>query len=173
MGILELGSLVCSELEKHDVHVVLSGGACMELYSKKFSSYDIDLIERYSSQHKKITQVMIALGFVLKDKYFKHENNPYMIEFPTGPVTVGDEFVKEVAVIETDFGCLKLLSPTDCVKDRLCAWIYHYDDECLDQAVDVAKNNAIDYENLRTWAESEAGNSMKNGYQKFIYELSR
>lgn len=85
MGIAELGSYICSELEKNDIHVVLSGGACMEIYSSKFASYDIDLIERYSSQHKEILKTMELLGFKQekKGKYFKHKNNPYITPFYT------------------------------------------------------------------------------------------
>ena len=173
MSIQEIGSYICSQLEGKGIHVALSGGACMELYSSKFSSYDIDLIERYSTQHKKIALTMKELGFNQheKSKYFKHEDNPYMIEFPTGPLTVGDEFVKEVATIETEFGYLRLLSPTDCIKDRLCAYVYHFDEVCLDQAVDVAINNEIDYDNLEKWVSNEAGTQMDKGYQNFIEEI--
>lgn len=166
MGIVEIGSYICTQLEKEDIHVVLSGGACMEIYSAKFSSYDIDLIERYSTQHKKIQVTMESLGFIQykKGKYFKHQNNKYMVEFPTGPVAVGDEIIKEVATIETEFGYLRLLSATDCIKDRLCAFVYHFDEECLHQAVDVAIHNDIDYEELSRWVANEAGTSMKKGY---------
>ncbi len=175
MSITELGSYICSQLEKNNIHVVLSGGACMEIYSSKFASYDIDLIERYSSQHKAILETMEFLGFKQekKGKYFKHENNPYMIEFPTGPVTVGDEFVKDISTIETEFGYLRLLSATDCIKDRLCAFVYHFDEECLYQAVDVAQNNSIDYDNLDKWVSSEAGTSMAKGYEQFIKEFRK
>ena len=173
MSITELGSYICSELEKNNIHVVLSGGACMEIYSSKFASYDIDLIERYSSQHKAILETMKLLGFKQekKGKYFKHDNNPYMVEFPTGPVTVGDEFVKDIATIETEFGYLRLLSATDCIKDRLCAFVYHFDEECLYQAVDVAQHNSIDYDNLEEWVSNEAGTSMAKGYKRFKVEL--
>ncbi|WP_373004172.1 hypothetical protein [Sulfurimonas sp.] len=172
MGIVELGSYICTELEKEGVDVALSGEACMEIYSKKFASYDIDLIERYSTQHKTIMKVMEKLGFEQdRGKYFKHKNNQYMVEFPTGPVTVGDEFVKEFATIETEFGLLRLLSVTDCIKDRLSAFVYHFDEECLYQAVDVALNNKIDYENLDKWVTNEAGNSMQKGYDRFTKEI--
>ena len=56
-------------------------------------------------------------------------------------------------VFET--GTLQLLSPTDCVKDRLTAY-YHWDDlQALEQAKMVAKNHKIDFEEIRRWSAVE------------------
>ena len=49
LSLEELASYVCSELEKRDIKVVLSGGSCMELYTNAmYSSYDIDFVMQYS-----------------------------------------------------------------------------------------------------------------------------
>jgi hypothetical protein len=46
-----------------------------------------------------------------------------------------------VEELVTSTGILRIISATDCVKDRL-AWYYHDNDkECLEQAVLVAENN--------------------------------
>ncbi|MFK5938387.1 MAG: hypothetical protein QM497_08325, partial [Sulfurimonas sp.] len=50
---------------------------------------------------------------------------------------------------------LRLLTPTDCVKDRLAAY-YHWDDEqCLQQAIWVAKKNEFDLKSVQEWSEKE------------------
>ena len=50
---------------------------------------------------------------------------------------------------------LKLLSPTDCIKDRLAAY-YHWNDiQSLDQAILVAKGNKIDLKEIERWSINE------------------
>ncbi len=50
---------------------------------------------------------------------------------------------------------LKLLSPTDCIKDRLAAF-YHWNDiQSLDQAILVAKGNKIDLKEIERWSINE------------------
>ena len=170
----ELAALVCEELKKYNIEVILSGGSCMELYSNsEYSSYDIDLIMRYGAKQNDVNKVMENLGFKPEkiSRYFKHPDNPYFIEFPDGPVAVGDQFLKEFAIRKTKFGELKLLKVEDCIKDRLCAYVYHFDTICLKQAVSVAKNNEIDYQELKRWAEAESGNGMVNALNEFLDEL--
>ena len=49
-----------------------------------------------------------------------------------------------------------MLTPTDCIKDRLAAY-YHWDDEqCLQQAVWVAQQNEFDLESVREWSIKES-----------------
>ena len=50
---------------------------------------------------------------------------------------------------------LKLLSPTDCVKDRLAAY-YHWNDRpSLEQAVLVCQNQSVDLDEVERWSKSE------------------
>ena len=75
---------------------------------------------------------------------------------------VGDEQVKQIDEIEVLTGILRIISPTDCVKDRL-TWFYHDNDtECLEQAVLVAEVNDIDLAEIERWSEVE-GRSDKFG----------
>ena len=64
---------------------------------------------------------MLKLGFKEHNRYFVHEDTALFIEFPRGPLGVGDAPVYEIASKEKDTGILKLLTPTDCIKDRLAA----------------------------------------------------
>ena len=83
MSLLELGSFICSALKVEDIHVVLSGGSCVEIYSRgEYTSWDLDLINQYNEQFKKIHVIMNTLGFKERDRYFVHEDTKYFIEFP-------------------------------------------------------------------------------------------
>ena len=156
MNMTELAAFVCSELEKNNISVVLSGGSCVEIYSfGNYTSYDLDLINRYNEVFYKIKDVMTNLGFKEEGKYFTHNETKYFIEFPSGPLGVGDDSVSKVDEIKTKFGTLKLLTPTDCVKDRLAAYFHWDDEQSLTQAVWVALKNEIDLENIEIWACKE------------------
>lgn len=112
MSMPELAGFLCDMLKKEDIPVVLSGGSCVEIYSRgEYTSYDIDLINQYNEQFRKIKKVMEALGFREKDRYFVHPDTELFVEFPSGPLGVGDAPVEEIAEIETEAGILRLLTP--------------------------------------------------------------
>ncbi|MDP2228515.1 MAG: hypothetical protein Q8J78_13685 [Moraxellaceae bacterium] len=48
-----------------------------------------------------------------------------------------------------------LLTPTDCVKDRLSAYYHWHDRQALEQAVWVAQRQAVDREAVRQWSAQE------------------
>lgn len=158
MSMEELAAYVCTALDTAGIDTVLSGGCCVELYSKgRYTSDDIDLIDRFNGGHRKIREVMESLGFreYKMKRYFVHEDTKLFIEFPRGPLGVGDAPVKEVATRTMETGTLKLLTPTDCIKDRLAAY-YHWDDkQSLDQAVWVANENDFDMESIELWSGKE------------------
>jgi hypothetical protein len=170
MDLKELGGLICDALISKDIHVVLSGGSCVEIYSKgEYSSWDLDLINQYNEQYKKIHNVMLELGFQEHNKYFIHEDTNYFIEFPSGPLGVGDAPIEHIAEIETKAGILRLLTPTDCVKDRLAAYYHWNDEQSLQQAIWVAKQNNCDLESIKQWSYREKA---KDKYAHFIKKLT-
>ena len=153
----ETASIVYEILKAKGIEVVLTGGSCMEIYThSNYSSYDLDFIANPSIKSEQVKNAMIEAGFEkTKDRYFKHPDNDYYVEFPTGPVSLGNEEPKVHNELKTLVGTLKLLTPTNCVKDRLCAYLYHNGEECLSQAIAVAHKNEIDKENLSKWAIKE------------------
>ena len=156
MTMPELASYICTKLEENNIEVVLSGGSCVEIYSRgDYTSYDIDLINRYNDTFFKIKSTMESLGFKEEGKYFTYKDTKYYIEFPSGPLGVGDAPVEKIEEISTKYGILKLLTPTDCIKDRLAAY-YHWDDEqSLQQAIWVAQQNEINFDDLKNWSAKE------------------
>ncbi len=80
---------------------------------------------------------------------------PYTVEFPASPLAIGQELVKEISEIETEYGVLRLITPTDSVKDRLAAYFFWDDERSLEQAILVALKNDIDFENVKLWSERE------------------
>ena len=48
-----------------------------------------------------------------------------------------------------------MVSPTDCVKDRLCAFYFWNDQQGLAQAVLVAKSQNVDLKEIKRWSIAE------------------
>lgn len=153
----ETAAYICTKLKEKRIDVVLSGGSCMEIYTKSnFSSLDIDFIPNPSVTSKQIEKIMLELGFKkVPPRYYKYDSNPNYIEFPTGPVSLGNDLTKKFSELKTHVGTLTLLTPTDCIKDRLCALVYHGGEECYSQAVAVAHLNDFDKDDLTQWAKNE------------------
>ena len=64
---------------------------------------------------------------------------------------------------------LRLLSPTDCVKDRLAAF-YHWNDRpSLNQALLVCKDAQVDLREVRRWSTNEG---MRDKFELFKEALS-
>lgn len=153
---LEFAAFVATELRKQNIRVVLSGGSCVSIYSAdKYVSMDLDFIDDGFVKRSQIVRCMISLGFTEQHRYFRHPDTDLLVEFPAGPLGIGDEPITQVSEIETSTGVLRLLSPTDSVKDRL-AWFYHTGDtECLEQVVLIAGLNRINIKEVERWSVKE------------------
>ena len=154
----EFGAFVQEHLRRRGIDVVLSGGACVMIYSQgKYVSMDLDMIHTslLKPRRKLIRDAMGEIGFAEEGRYFKHPDTDMFVEFPEGPPSVGEEPVKDILERKESTGVLKIISPTDCVKDRLAGY-YHWDDQqCLAQAVFVAQENQIDIEEIERWSKGE------------------
>ena len=86
---------------------------------------------------------MKEIGFIKKGKnYVYPECEHFFVEFPSGPLGIGeDNNIKPNEEI-IDGSVIKILSPTDCVKDRLASYIHWQASDCLDQAIMVAKKTS-------------------------------
>jgi len=158
---LELAAFVSSAFEQNSINVVLSGGSCVSIYSKeRYVSMDLDFVNAGFAKRIDIIKVMKSLNFIEENRYFKHPDTELFIEFSPGPLGVGDEPVKQIDELITKVGTLRIISPTDCIKDRL-SWYYHNNDtECLEQAVLVAKQNDIDIQEVKRWSSVEGKESV-------------
>jgi hypothetical protein len=68
---------------------------------------------------------------------------------------VGEERVQRVSERTTAAGKLRLLSPTDCVKDRLAAFFHWNDRQAFEQALLVATAQKVDVKDIRKWSRAE------------------
>lgn len=157
-GILlaDLGAVICAACAKDGIDIVLSGGACVSIYTRnKYESFDLDFVLPSHADRKRVGPILEALGFRKDGRHYRHPDTPYIVEFLAPPLSVGGEPVGEVREIRRGGRTLKLLSPTDCVKDRLAAY-YHWNDQpSLRQAVLVCRDAEVDLDEVRRWSRHE------------------
>lgn len=153
--IRDLAAVISDALRKNGIEVTLVGGACVSIYAgNKYISYDLDFITE--SSLKELAPILDGLGFKRKDgRLFENPECKFLIDFPMPPIAIGNEPVLEFNSLKTKHGIILLLTPTDCVKDRLAAYFFWNDRQALEQAVLVTRNNKVKLTKIRKWAESE------------------
>lgn len=165
MSIGEFAALVASHLQSKGISTVLTGGAVVSIYTEnKYLSYDADFIS--PADQKTISKAMQELGFERHGKDFRHKQTDFFVEFPSGPLAIGNQLVQAEAELEFKGHKLKLLSPTQSVMDRLAAYFHWNDLQCLDQAVWIAKKHPVQIAKVKAWAKHEGEEDKFNFFLK-------
>ena len=162
----EIAAAVSEALRHHGITAVMSGGGCVSVYSEnKYQSDDLDFIDSYRDRFG-IQKALAAVGFFSdKDRYFKNPTTAIYLEFPPGPVIIGNEFAKEPVDWDTPQGKIRMLSPTDCVKDRLAKFYAWNDPQALYQALLVVAAQPVDFREVERWSIKSEG--QKDRYRFF------
>lgn len=164
---------VAAALERHGIDGVLTGGSAAAVYAPhSYSSFDADFVLESTPPEKAIDAAVAEIGFkpTATVGMFKHARSKYTVDFPRGPLAVGGDYVHETATIERGDTRLRILTPTDCVRDRL-AHLYHWNDyHALSAAAAVARahRDEIDFVALRAWTEREGGAAFGPKYEEFL-----
>lgn len=64
---------------------------------------------------------------------------------------------------------MRIISATDCVKDRLCAYYFWKDQQGLAQAVLVSKSQSVDLKEIKRWSQGEG---KEQEFEEFIKNLA-
>jgi hypothetical protein len=169
---------VGTSLDRFQIEGVLTGGSAATVYAPKaYNSMDADFVLENFPGRKKLEAALADVGFLptAAAGMFAHPRTRFTIDFPSGPLAVGGDYIRKTAVLERGNMRLRILTPADCVRDRL-AHFYHWNDyTALSAAVAVARSHraAIDLELLRLWTEreSDAPEDFRAKYREFIYRL--
>lgn len=166
----ELAFTVCSALHESGVTAVLTGGGAATVYApESYQSRDLDFVLSYHASPTSVEQALLRLGFEGKAGSYRHPGTPLTLDFPAGPLAIGEEVVTDWATLYEDDLRLDLLTPTDCVRDRLAWFLFNNDYSSLEQALAVARAQRVDVGRIRDWAGRE-GESHK--FAVFLSRLS-
>jgi hypothetical protein len=156
LSVKELAALVSSGLARHGVDAVMSGGSCVTVYSTgRYVSQDLDFVLVTSRPRKVVDRALAAVGFKPHGRVYEHPDTDISVDVLPPPLAVGGEPVRKVRDIKVGARRLRLLSPTDCVKDRLAAFIHWDDRQALAQALMVCRARKVDVAEVRRWARAE------------------
>jgi hypothetical protein len=129
-------------------------------------SSDLDYVSY--DELKKIEASLKKIGFVKKGKYFEHPDCKFYIDFVSEPVAIGKEIIRTFEELQTQYGTFKLLTVTDCVKDRLASFYHWNDRQGFNQALDVCLDHEIDIKAIHEWSKVEG---FEEKFQTFAKEL--
>jgi hypothetical protein len=165
----KLAFILCDFLSSDGIDTVLTGGACVSLYTEnEYLSYDLDFVLLDLANRNKARKKVEALGFKPDGRHFRHPDSPFLVEFLSPPLSVGEEPVREVSSLHEEGLTLMLLSPTDCVKDRLAGFFHWNDIPSLEQAVLVSLSQTVDLDEIKRWSRVEGKQDL---YRIFLKEL--
>jgi hypothetical protein len=158
-------------LRRHGIHGVLTGGACVSLYTRGVHhSKDVDFVLSGRVTQADLDAAMNDVGFVRRRDRYEHPRVPFYVEFPRGPLAIGDDLQIRPVVLSRAGGRTLALSATDCCRDRLAAF-YHWDDrQSLRNAVLVALHNRTSLRRIAEWSRAEGKEA---GFLEFRAELTR
>ena len=147
---------VSTALRKHHIDAVLTGGACASLHSRgAYMSQDLDYIIRGAVTRPQLDRAMAEAGFRRSGAQYTHPRTPFFVEFPAGPLAIGDDDLVEPVEIRVGGVRVTTLSATDSCRDRLAAF-YHWNDlQSLRVAAAIARRQSVDIEAIRRWSERE------------------
>lgn len=166
----QFAAIVVDQLGKHGISCVLVGGACVSIYTdERHASHDLDFISPYSQEA--IANALAELGFQKEGRYFTHPQTEMYVEFPTGPVAIGDQIpVKPEGKMKVKNTTITMFSPTQCVMDRLSAWFHWNDRRSLIHALWVCEKHPISLDKIRRWAFKEGETSK---FEQFLEEYKK
>jgi hypothetical protein len=154
----ELAARVSQALEAAGIKATLSGGAAVGIYTEnQYQSKDLDFVT--AERAKRLSAALKPLGFNLaRDRrHFEHPDTDLFLEFPAAPLGFGSRVVEhdDIPMLPTPWGPLRVITPTQCVMDRLAAYWHWRDRPSWDQAVMVATHCDVDFADLAKFAREE------------------
>lgn len=156
----DVATIVSTSLEQAGIAATLSGGAAVSIYShNQYQSKDLDFVT--AALVADIAPVLERLGFehtgIPRLSQFSHPQIEWFVEFPPTPISFGHKHVthEDCATIESTLGKLRIITPTQSVMDRLAAAIAWKDMQSREQAILVAANQQINWDELRQWLVDE------------------
>lgn len=149
---------VCTALHDAGVEAVLTGGSAATVYAPRaHQSRDLDFIITFRKSVTDAGGVLESMGYRQVHDHYEHMNNPLILEFPGGPLAIGGELIVRWNTMRKGRRLLNIITPTDCVRDRLAGFLFWHDRGSLDQALAVSRTvrDDIDMGVVRRWCRKE------------------
>lgn len=153
----ELAFIVCTAFHLVGECIILSGGGAATVYAPDaYQSRDLDFVLDFQKSFPGLSaEPLMNLGFRQSGGSYAHPESPFLVEFMTEPPMVGQEDIPSWDTLRRDDLILHILSPTDCVRDRLAAFLWWNDFSALEQALAVTVRQGVDQNLVQAWCQRE------------------
>jgi hypothetical protein len=162
-SLTDIAFAVCTALDRKGFRAVLTGGSAATYYAPDaYQSGDLDFVVTVRGTEGEAA--LSSLGFARKGDFYRHPRSHFLLEFPNGPLAVGDDLIETWSTVRRGDEVLYVLSPTDSCRDRLASFLFWNDFSGLEQAIAVfhAQPNAVDLNIIDGWCRRE-GHGQKFG----------
>ncbi len=167
----DVAAIVATALRAAGFDAILTGGACAAIYSAGvYISHDLDFIIRAGGGRAALDEALAAAGFARKHDRYVHPRTAFFVEFPRGPLSIGDDTNIRPARLKIGRLTIAALSATDSCRDRLAAFYHWSDRQSLRSAVAIALRARVHMEAIRRWSEREGA---LEKFEEFRNEVSR
>ena len=147
---------VCTALDRAGFTVVLTGGSAATFYAPEaYQSKDLDFVIALRGTAGEAA--LRSLGFERKGDFYVHETSPFSLDFPPGPLGIGEDHNVSWLTVHRDGEVLHVLSPADSCRDRLASFLFWNDFSGLEQAIAVYRSRPgeIDLKAIEGWCRRE------------------
>jgi hypothetical protein len=166
-----VAAAVGAALARHEIRAVLTGGACASVYTRgHYQSRDIDFIVVGATTQARLDTALGSIGFVRKGDRYVHARLAFYVEFPRGPLAIGDDYRIRPVSRRAGGGRLLLLSATDSCRDRLAAFYHWNDRQSLQVAAQIARTQRVNLAAIRRWSAAEG---FPDRFREFLDEVRR
>jgi hypothetical protein len=170
-SLADVAIAVGDALRRAGIRAVLTGGAYANLYSGgAYQSADADFVLGSPCTTEELDRALAPLGFRRDRDHYVHPDLPFFVEFPVGPLGIGDDFGIRPVWRRRRAARTLALSATDACRDRLAAFYHWNDRHSLAAAAAIAARNRVAFGKVREWSRRE-GNLAR--YAIFLTELRR
>lgn len=152
----EVAYAVCTALDRAGFTAVLTGGSAATFYAPEaYLSDDLDFVLALRGTNGE--SALRQLGYERRGDFYVHPSSRFLLEFPPGPLAIGDDLVHTWSTFRRRGEILHVLTPTDSCRDRLASFLFWNDFRGLEQALHVyrAQRKKVDLESIRAWCTRE------------------
>ena len=155
-SLLDVIRIVSLALSRAGIRAVLTGGASASLHTNGgYLSHDLDFILQSVTTQTALDAALAQIGFQRSGQLYQHPDSKFFVEFPKGPLAIGDDDFVEPVLVTVGRSKVLSLSATDSCRDRLAAFYFWRDRQSLSVAVSIAKTTRVDVARIRAWSEKE------------------
>jgi len=161
---------IATHLGNKGIEVTLVGGGVATIYSKgKYMSGDLDFVFGWGNNHKEIREALAEIGFTTTARVFAKKGCPFTLDFSSPPVDIGLNNEPEIDQYMVGKTMIKILTPTECIKERLHKAHHWKDEQAFEAALAVAEVSEYSQEKIKKFCQE---NKMKGTFERFLERIN-